>query len=80
MPKASPDWRTGRCRSGPGGWHPTSWPRLRPGLRLAALAAWVEAGPDLARDGVVRWRRRDLQRRIAVEFGVVLHERSVASN
>ena len=26
------------------------------------------------RDGVVRWRRRDLQRRIKAEFGVVLHE------
>ena len=36
--------------------------RLAPD-QLAALAAWVEVGPDLARDGVVRWRRRDLQRR-----------------
>ena len=50
--------------------------RLAPD-QLAALVGWVEAGPDLARDGVVRWRRRDLQRRIATEFGVVLHERSV---
>ena len=45
--------------------------------QLAELAAWVEAGPDLARDGVVRWRRRDLQARIEETFGVVLHERSV---
>lgn len=45
--------------------------------QLAELAAWVEAGPDPARDGVVRWRRRDLQARIATEFGVELHERSV---
>ena len=50
--------------------------RLAPD-QLAALVGWVEAGPDLARDGVVRWRRRDLQHRIATEFGVVLHERSV---
>ena len=50
--------------------------RLAP-EQLATLAAWVEAGPDLGRDGVVRWRRRDLQARIATEFGVVLHERSV---
>lgn len=50
--------------------------RLAP-EQLSALAAWVEAGPDPARDGVVRWRRRDLQARIAVEFGVALHERSV---
>ena len=50
--------------------------RLAPG-QLVALAAWVEAGPDPVRDGVVRWRRKDLQRRIEAEFGVVLHERSV---
>ena len=50
--------------------------RLAPD-QLAALVGWVEAGPDLARDGVVRWRRRDLQHRLAAEFGVVLHERSV---
>lgn len=50
--------------------------RLAP-EQLAALAAWVEAGPDPARDGVVRWRRKDLQHRIAAAFGVVLHERSV---
>ena len=50
--------------------------RLAP-EQLAELAAWVEAGPDPVRDGVVRWRRRDLQRRIATAFGVELHERSV---
>lgn len=50
--------------------------RLTP-EQLAALAAWVEAGPDPVRDGVVRWRRRDLQHRIKAEFGVVRHERSV---
>jgi transposase len=43
----------------------------------AALVAWVETGPDPARDGVVRWRRRDLKRRIEIEFGVVMHERTV---
>ena len=41
---------------------------------LATLAAWVAAGPDLARDRVVRWRRRDLQHRRAAGSGVVLHE------
>ena len=50
--------------------------RLAPD-QMAELAAWVEAGPDPVRDGVVRWRRRDLQRRIEEAFGVVLHERSV---
>ena len=49
--------------------------RLVPG-QLAALAASVEAGPDPVRDGVVRWRRRDLQHCIKAEFDVVLHERS----
>jgi transposase len=41
------------------------------------LASWVEEGADLARDGVVRFRRGDLRDRIAAEFGVTLHERSV---
>ena len=41
------------------------------------LASWVEKGADLARDGVVRFRRADLRDRIAAEFGVSLHECSV---
>src|SRR5215469_5116667 len=41
------------------------------------VASWVEEGADLARDGVVRFRRADLRDRIAAEFGVSLHERSV---
>jgi transposase len=41
------------------------------------VASWVEEGADLARDGVVRFRRVDLRDRIATEFGVELHERSV---
>ena len=43
----------------------------------AAVDRWVEDGPELARDGVVRWRCRDLQERIGREFGVGLHERTV---
>jgi transposase len=43
----------------------------------AAVARWVEDGPELARDGVVRWRCRDLQDRIGREFEVSLHERTV---
>jgi transposase len=45
--------------------------------QMAELATWVEAGPDPERDGVVRWRRQDLQRRIAKAFGVEVHERTV---
>jgi transposase len=41
------------------------------------VADWVEQGPDLERDGVVRWRCIDLQLRIAQEFAVQLHERTV---
>jgi transposase len=55
-----------------------------PGRRLnaeqeAVVASWVEAGPDLAADGVVRWRRRDLAAKIQRVFGVVLAERSVGT-
>ena len=39
----------------------------------------VEAGPDPERDGVVRWRRSDLARRIASAFGVAVHERTVGT-
>jgi putative transposase len=45
--------------------------------QLAALAALVEAGPDPAHDGVVRWRRADLRDELRRRFGVELHERSV---
>ena len=45
--------------------------------QLAQLATWVEDGPDPKRDGVVRWRRKDLARRIEVDFGIKLHESTV---
>src|SRR5208337_1726523 len=41
------------------------------------LAAWVRQGPDIAEDGVVRWRLRDLRDRILARFFVLLDERSV---
>jgi transposase len=41
------------------------------------LDAWVEKGPDLATDGVVRWRRIDLRERIKAYFDVTYHVRSV---
>ncbi len=49
-------------------------PRLSP-YQQAELAAIAEAGPDPAIDGVVRWRRVDLQRVIKQRFGVDYHER-----
>jgi transposase len=42
----------------------------------AAVDRWVEQGPELERDGVVRWRCRDLQERIGREFGVRMPERT----
>src|SRR6202047_4374760 len=53
-----------------------------PGSKLTAqqqaeLAELVEAGPDPARHGVVRWRRIDLRDELQRRFGVALHERSV---
>jgi transposase len=44
------------------------------------MAALVEAGPDIDQDGVVRWRRVDLQARIKELFGVAMHERTVGKH
>jgi transposase len=55
---------------------PGPTPRLSD-TQEAMVARWVEEGPDLERDGGVRWRCRDLQERIGSEFRVSLHERTV---
>jgi len=59
--------------------------RPRPGrecrlseIQMAKLAEIVETGPDLAVDGVVRWRRIDLKRVIEERFGVVYSERAIS--
>jgi len=44
----------------------------------ATFSDWVRAGPDLAKDGVVRWRRIDLKHKIEAEFGVIMPERTVS--
>jgi len=54
-------------------------PRLSPDQK-AELARMVREGPDPAVDGVVRWRRVDLKRRIEARFGVTMHERSVGKH
>src|SRR3954471_7562640 len=51
-------------------------PRLTPGQE-AELATAVEQGPDPDRDGVVRWRRIDLEALIEARFAAGLHERWV---
>jgi transposase len=43
----------------------------------AEVVTWVENGPNLAKDGVVRWRRVDLRDRIENRFDIVFHERSI---
>ena len=58
--------------------HPGPACRLN-GAQQAELKALVEAGPDRQRDGVVRWRRIDLQRVIRERFGVIYHERHVST-
>ena len=60
----------------PGGARPR---RLDDG-QMAELAPWLEAGPDPAVDGVVRWQRQDLGRRIEDWFGVAVHERTVGKD
>lgn len=64
----------GLCNRGGGGVKP-----LLSEDQKAQLSRWVEAGPNPARDGVVRWRRADLARRIEAEFNVKLHERTVGT-
>ena len=44
----------------------------------AELASLVREGPNPETDGVVRWRRIDLKRKIEKCFGVVMHERTVS--
>jgi transposase len=55
---------------------PGRQPRLTEAQR-GEVAEWVESGPNLKTDGVVRWRCADLRDRIAAKFHVYLHERSV---
>lgn len=45
--------------------------------QMAELKALVIAGPDHAKDGIVRWRCVDLRDQIAQRFSVSFHERSV---
>jgi transposase len=52
-------------------------PALLKADQEAQLEAWVEQGPDLKTDGVVRWRRVDLRERMREQFGVTMHVRTV---
>lgn len=74
------DWVHRFNEHGPKGlsdaWNGGAKCRLSPAQKLE-LADIVETGPDLAVDGVVRWRRVDLKRVIKERFGVDYHERYV---
>ena len=76
------DWVHRFNASGPEGLKDAWWsgpaPRLSPAQK-AELAEIVETGPDPAVDGVVRWRRVDLQKVITARFGVAYHERYVST-
>jgi transposase len=58
-------------------WRGAPRPRRLDAGQLAELVSWLEAGPDPAVDGVVRWRRQDLRARVTSAFGVEMHERTV---
>jgi transposase len=74
------DWVHRFNEHGPDGlkdtWSKGPPPRLSP-EQQDELAHLVEAGPDRAVHGVVRWRRVDLQGLIAERYSVADHERTV---
>ena len=76
------DWVHRFNASGPDGlldnWTEGPKPRLS-AEQVAEFAQIVEAGPGREKDGVVRWRRVDLKRVIAEQFGVDFHERYVGT-
>ena len=53
-------------------------PRRLTEAQMQELAEIVETGSDPAVDGVVRWRRVDLQRVIEERFGVSYRERTIS--
>jgi transposase len=76
------DWVHRFNEAGPEGlldnWSKGPAPRLS-AAQKEELARIVETGPDREIDGVVRWRRVDLQRVIKERFGVDYHERHVGT-
>lgn len=76
------DWVHRFNAAGPDGLRDAWWsgpePRLSP-TQKTELAEIVETGPDPAVDGVVRWRRVDLQKVIKQRFGIDYHERYVGT-
>lgn len=76
------DWVHRFNEAGPDGLfeHRAVGPRSRLSQeQKAELVTIVETGPNPEVDGVVRWRRVDLQRVIKERFGVQYHERHVGT-
>ena len=76
------DWVHRFNATGPDGLKDAWWSGPEPRLsteQKAELVQIVETGPDPAIDGVVRWRRVDLQKLIRERFGVDYHERYVST-
>jgi len=74
------DWVHAFNERGPEGLVNAKAPGARPKLTVeqkAEFARLVETGPDVARNGVVRWRCVDLKRVIKERFAVDLDEVSV---
>ncbi len=76
------DWVHRFNTAGPDGLKDAWWSGPEPRLsstQKTELAEIVETGPDPVVDGVVRWRRVDLQKAIKQRFGVDYHERYVGT-
>ena len=75
------DWVAAFNTRGPSGLidgkAPGQRPRLNPEQR-AALRRIVEAGPDPAVDGLVRWRLIDLAQWIFTEFGIAVSKQTLS--
>jgi len=74
------DWAHRFNQLGPEGRINRKTPGGKPKLSAAqqeGLKRLVEAGPDLSRDGVARWRCVDLRRELSRRFGVGLSEVSL---
>lgn len=77
------DWVVRFNAEGPAGLLNRKAPGARPLLsreQWACITRIVEQGPNLATDGVQRWRLKDLVLRIYKEFGVSISEPTVSEN
>lgn len=75
------DWVAAFNAHGPSGLTDGKAPGQRPlldGEQRAALQRIVEAGPDPAVDGVVRWRLIDLAQWVFAEFGISVSKQTLS--